>query len=963
MIARLICLALCLAAARADDLTDRLARIGTWDGRTAQAELAGPYEDTLQQAVPFGRRSYYLTPWRAYLDTWPARRYLDCPGVNFNVPNEAAIEPMARILGESGMTHARVEIGWGSMDWDKPDTLPEHVARRLARTLRALRANGVRPLILLNANSGWPVPIHGFRAKLLADAAVGAREIALDQTRDVVVGHTGLRGQAYQIAFPLITAVDVASGRCTLSAPLANAVKAGDLELFTLKYTPFGGPELDQTVAGWMAYVRGLAHFCRDTLATGDARDAGFDLEVWNELTFGSQFLEDRNYYQPARAGARAWEYSRWGRTNRGYTNLLCMTADWVAEPASGLPGVKVITGFSNQWPWDNGTDMWPTQTGFSRHYYTGLARWDRADAEVGTVCAATMSASEAKSGPLNALGQPDGKSDGKDWHTVEPGSFFVPTFRRGYPEYWLSAGQTEFMARDLQPYPGPWATHHRYSQPGTGRPPEVWQTEFNCDRAPFFDGLFATGIERDDPRARALAQWVGAKAMLRAFPFYSHKGLRTMTAFAVHESDYSLAMLPEAFWRELEAAKWQLTPQVRAAVGPQMVLLKRVSDVMRRGKVDGEARPLTVTRVVEHQPRLVFAGDGSPAHPDRYQRDDLAVLPWQLDTDRFVLGVYVVTRDMMHVWDAKRDPLDPARYTMPDQTFDVTLGNLRGRGLRAALYDPWTDRTTPLTPLAGTATSVTLRLPVTDSPRFVYLTEAQPGPLVESPRLTGTRLTFTPRTAGRATITWGSLPQRTAAGGSRVVNAAAGQAITVDMPALGAKQGLRVTLASDGLTAVWPRWDWDVAGVPSFVAPAAGSGLPPGTVTLPKLPSGPAAARWTCARDGDTWDLGAGDPLHVTLRPADVPPAQAATLLPVTAPGDQVSLEAVTWSGRPAWRAVYRLDATAHPGERALAQTWWITPVGDGLLVLEAKGSGAAAAREETALAGLLDQVTFQDK
>ncbi len=41
MAARLFCLLLCLSAAGADDLADRLARIGTWDGRTAQAELSG----------------------------------------------------------------------------------------------------------------------------------------------------------------------------------------------------------------------------------------------------------------------------------------------------------------------------------------------------------------------------------------------------------------------------------------------------------------------------------------------------------------------------------------------------------------------------------------------------------------------------------------------------------------------------------------------------------------------------------------------------------------------------------------------------------------------------------------------------------------------------------------------------------------------------------------------------------
>jgi len=30
--------------------------------------------------------------------------------------------------------------------------------------------------------------------------------------------------------------------------------------------------------------------------------DSGFDVELWNELTFGSEFLEESNYYSTAKA-------------------------------------------------------------------------------------------------------------------------------------------------------------------------------------------------------------------------------------------------------------------------------------------------------------------------------------------------------------------------------------------------------------------------------------------------------------------------------------------------------------------------------------------------------------------------------------------------------------------------------------------------------------------------------------
>ena len=57
-----------------------LEQIGKWQGVTQEAKMEGPYEDPRQQEIPFGRVSFYLTPWRAYMDTWPAQRYLSSLG-------------------------------------------------------------------------------------------------------------------------------------------------------------------------------------------------------------------------------------------------------------------------------------------------------------------------------------------------------------------------------------------------------------------------------------------------------------------------------------------------------------------------------------------------------------------------------------------------------------------------------------------------------------------------------------------------------------------------------------------------------------------------------------------------------------------------------------------------------------------------------------------------------------------
>lgn len=1084
--------------ASADDLATALARVGTWDGHTESASLAGPYEDALQQAIPFGRRSYQLAPWRAYMDTRPASWYLGCLGINFNVNRAEQQEPVATLLAEAGMRTARVEVGWGSYDYNDPDHLPKGTAERLARTLRILKAHGLRPLVLLNANSGWPCPIRGFRVKAVAAAEPGARELVVDKTAGIVPERTGLRGHGYQIAFPLITAVDAATGRCTLSAPLKARVPAGNLDLYTLRYAPFGGevnadgtpnPALAETIDGWRRYVASLLAFCRDGLASGTPADSGFDVEVWNELTFGSQFLEDKNYWVPARTYRQPWTYTNWGRTNRGFTNLLCLTADYVAAPSSGLPGVRVITGFSNQWPWDSGTEMWPTQTGFSRHFYTGTAPSSPDDPKVGTLCAETLADRDKKSGPLNALGLPDGTPDGKDWHTVLPGTFFVPVHRSGLPERWLFGYQTEFMVRDLQPFPGPWSAHHRFGHPGTGRSAEVWQTEFNCDRSAFIDSLVKQGVPKSEPRLHELAQWLGAKVMLRSFAAYAHKGLKVMTVFAAQGSDFDLGVLPEGFFKALAASKGELTPEVRALAGPQVTTLGRVTRLLAGAQPLPETRPLRVTGLVEHQPRLVFAGNGTPANPDRYQRDDFAVLPYQLAAGRYAVAFYVMARDVTHVWDAARDRLDPRRYTMPDQRFDLTLANLRGTGLRASVYDPVDDSTRPVQVLAADATSATLALVSSDSPRWLLLDESAPGPLVESPSVralpTGTRLSFTPNVAGQATVSWGFFPVRRPAGllaesfgdraltkpvGARrepnaeqrptgegalrlsgrlvpprsgpcrltvdgadgwrllvdgrtvldhwrnagrataTVELTAGQAVpltleqwngtaggrlslrwqfdqqsesvvpveallpagplpeqartlavragvpvTLDLPVTDARDAVRVTLVADGLSAPWPRWDWDTAGVPRFPAPVMGAGASGPGAKLPPLPAG--ARPSDCRLPFETRRVG---DVVVTLRRLVVGEAEAAGVLPVTAPGDEESVTAVTWSGAAAWRADYRLDPTAHPGETQLAQRLWLAPLKSGLVVLSAGGSREALERAAAELEALAATVGF---
>src|SRR4051794_23888503 len=59
------------------------------------------------QLTPFGTRSHWLQPWRAYLDTRPAAQLRDAAGINFNV-DPAEADSAARLLAASGFRRARV---------------------------------------------------------------------------------------------------------------------------------------------------------------------------------------------------------------------------------------------------------------------------------------------------------------------------------------------------------------------------------------------------------------------------------------------------------------------------------------------------------------------------------------------------------------------------------------------------------------------------------------------------------------------------------------------------------------------------------------------------------------------------------------------------------------------------------------------------------------------------------------
>ncbi|HKD53182.1 MAG TPA: hypothetical protein VKB72_03110 [Steroidobacteraceae bacterium] len=315
-------------------------------GGVVTCARSAPYTDPKLLEVPWGNYSFIRQGWRGYLETVPGTRYRDGLGVVWGqTPPQRSPAQVAAALSWAGFRRVRLEIPWGSVKWDESG-LQDEAAARLSEILRALRFRHLRPLVLLNANHLQPCPVQWRELQVARATATGARTLVVNG--DV----SGLSASTATImsladgttAGPLITSVAGASGaeptsQLGLSKALRRALQPGEkLRVAILRYPPLypvDTPQFADTAAGWLRYVALVAALVQKAYGSAD-----YDVEVWNELTFGSAFLDVSNYTdkRPANApeflqpGGSAWELAR--RT--------------AAQLKQQSPNIEVIWGFSN---------------------------------------------------------------------------------------------------------------------------------------------------------------------------------------------------------------------------------------------------------------------------------------------------------------------------------------------------------------------------------------------------------------------------------------------------------------------------------------------------------------------------------------------------------------------------------------------------------------------------------------
>jgi hypothetical protein len=681
--------------------------------------LSEPISESNLRSVPFGTRSYWVQPWRAYMDTRPASALQEGLGINFNVTNSID-EPVAQVLQETGFTLARVGINWQAISYENPAEFSNPAGLR-AR-LEVLKAHGLRPLILLDANSESPAPSVPVTLTTTTEAKAGSAAVQLtaSSAAEVVPGKTGFDDLTFggdpDVLITAVSARDVA----TLSAPLKANLPAGEHKGRTLRYAPFGKPTLPngqpnplfrETMEGWLKYVSAVCH-----LAASAVGPNGYDLEVWNELSFGSQFLKSEAYYKTggghentepvARETEESMEMPELETaTEESATTRLLLdeTVRLVRAPGSGIPaGVGITDGFASQTPFPSGANAPVGLTALSKHPYNGWKEFP-----------AAQKASPIRN--VNAVGGLEGGG-------VNRLPSFAPTFDSLFPEYFLTGISTENLVREVAPitteiYGFP---HGREVGPVGGEPVQKWITEYTL--VPGKHGV-PTGPQGEKLSGVTVTprdhEHFLAKALLRSLTAMINKGFSREYIFAAANAR-NASVIGEAFMNDLKT-KGASYPGF-AAGGEVVAALHNLVQHFAGPGLEGQPRQLQLESIAQLGNHAQFSGNGTTAHPALYDREVLAVLPFESAPNRFVIPYYVMTRDLLTDYQPSAPSSDLQRFDLPDESFRITFANLPSGTPKVSSYDPITGSSSPTKVVEETAKSTTIEVAATDYPRLLQI-------------------------------------------------------------------------------------------------------------------------------------------------------------------------------------------------------------------------------------------------
>jgi hypothetical protein len=691
------------------------------------------YTDPWQQiGLTFGSESHWLQPWRAFLETVPASNFVKGVGAVFNAETAEAAS-VGKLLARYKTKHVRFEVGWGSFKYDDEDSLTPSALDKLTARLKACKENGLRPVICLNANHRDPCPLKTLPITIGKDADEEKDSITINGSpANLALIQANLRrvgldagGVAAGNMFVSYTPVSSTQAIVGLSKKLGAAIRFPyQLPVSLLKYRPLLNSGSDQTptdadtiqaLDGWSRYTKNVCTKVRELLYD-PLNYVGYDVEVWNELTFGSNFINRKNYEpnaMPTNDGS-----------NNVYQWLVDATVDELDKSTNSTiaSGVEVSDGFGNTNPFPRPNIQPRRVTSIGGHPYPGFGILFNQN----TVYTNPM---------LGAQGQP---------------TTFRPTYSSRFPEFKMSGINGVGLMADFSPLMyviNSVQLQGRYSRL-TGTPVGVRITEVQF--APNDSVDFGNPANDNDPAGlkRAFALHLKAKAASRYYSFMLNKGAKCVDLYSVSPADFSLGHVTEGFYNHLaanqgaypsataltdaEAIAQQMidtqgrlnnpSPNVNWLVSPALLVASRMVGALQSGLDGGLSvvRAVGVDSVTDVHNSKVFLGTSNSSDSNErhlFNRDVMAVLPYQVNATKFAIPFYVMTRDLHE----DSNPL----------TYKITLRGINLSGSSSTrlveVYDPLKDSTVALSGSAVQASSsdkVVIEVSATDYAKILVIRE-----------------------------------------------------------------------------------------------------------------------------------------------------------------------------------------------------------------------------------------------
>jgi len=541
--------------------------------------------------LPWGKISFYLQPWRSYMETYSGKNFLEGIGIVFNFPLNAEYETALKYLAECGFKNIRIEIPFSKVHWDESKLIGEE---NYINLFKVCKKYGVKPLILLNADPGYPCPMLHTKGEVLEDANVGLREIKIKVKEEIKEGYTSIIDTAYFPVDTFIVKYIKEENKAVLSRPLGSHLKKGDkVALRTFKYLPahpVGTKEFEELANGWLKYVKLVC----DTVKKAGLSDNEFELEIWNEGATAGKFMCGNSinfYYDPpkiqfpdgydfSRPGGHAWEISK-------------RTVDYVKE---NYPNARVIWGFSNTSFYHTPiTDLPKKIDGQSYHIYGTEKRFIPKNFPPKHLYPKYIEGYV----PENLIiCMPEGKG--------HLGIIIEHLIHNLYPEYRI--GDKPEDVNKFHHY----MTEHGFSPPNAGITEDKAALEYK------------------------------AKSLIRALLFWLNKGISKIYIYCAYVPPDNLhyGILPGNI-NAKEFSKYSF----EEIATPAMKALKNIVDRFKDSEDLKDIRQLDIEVVSIGEQYKVFEGDQN--HPPLYYRDMFTFLPFQTKNNKFICAYYVMSYDI----------------------------------------------------------------------------------------------------------------------------------------------------------------------------------------------------------------------------------------------------------------------------------------------------------------------------